>query len=322
MSAVPQIKLVTFGRLNPGTPGHLALIQAMIDQAIIYISERTGLPEIYFLLSKTQGGPDNPFECDNNDSQVTQITKKNLFISMIASMVNINYSQYRFNINKIIFNSNNPEPAIIINVECSSNIFQAFPGIITEPENTMVHLFFGSDQDEFADTIKDNLTKKTPPILTVKSIVTRATVGDGIDIKTLPIEEICKIIQNTPYPELGSLCSSSMVKKLVKANTPATCRAIDMIYNPYLDTCTIDEMRTQLHGVLTTEYVPTKKGKTVTADPTITAVETVITRESTSDGKKRKYGKKIEGGKRMKTRKTKRKTKRKNKRNKKQSKRR
>ena len=191
-----KIKLLTFGRLNPGTPGHLALIQAMIDQALIYLygeidpetgertGQRTGDPVIYFLLSKTQGGPDNPFECEETDPEDVKITKKRLFIKMISAMVQSNYPQFCFNINGQIYNVKGRKPPIIINVECSSNIFQAFPGIITEPENTIVHLFFGTDQEDFATTIETQLTypKQGPAIRAVKSIVQRATVEGSIDI--------------------------------------------------------------------------------------------------------------------------------------------
>ena len=67
-----RIKLITYGRLNPGTPGHLLLIQAMIDQAILYIQQGDE-PEIHFTLSNTQGGTDNPFFCEGNVQDLSLI---------------------------------------------------------------------------------------------------------------------------------------------------------------------------------------------------------------------------------------------------------
>jgi hypothetical protein len=307
-----KIKLLTFGRLNPGTPGHLSLIQAMIDQAIDYTNTGAGNPEIFFTLSKTQGGADNPFECEETDPDEIQITKKQLFVKMISAMVENNYRDRSFIINEKIYNGEGAQPPIIIHVDCSPGIFQTI-GRITDGDrkNMMVHLFFGSDQADFATTIETQLTqpKKGDPIPTVKSIVERATVEGDIDIKTLPVGKICEIVSTTPYPQLGALCSSSMVKKLVKDGSEEACAAINSIYDPFLDKCTIDQMRTQLYDILTaSEPIKSSKSKIKVEKPKVFKAKPISPKADVIGVEPRKTratrGKKdVSGGKRTRRRK-------------------
>ena len=68
--------IFTLARMNPPTPGHLHLIQKLIEEAI-----RKNIGEVYIILSKTNDNNENPIPCpekinvlgDANDVTKTMI---------------------------------------------------------------------------------------------------------------------------------------------------------------------------------------------------------------------------------------------------------
>jgi hypothetical protein len=256
----PIVKLVTFGRLNPGTPGHLSLLKSMIDQAIQYIDTRTGLPEIYFTLSNTQGGADNPFFCEGDEEG--KIYKKDLFVIMITAMVKQTYPGRYFIINPgnedIHIDENNKNIPINIYVKCSQSIFVNLADIIKQPipENIKVHLFFGSDQSGFADIIKANLIKKG--LETKKEIVERKKLDGCIDLKTLSTDDICEFFKAVSPEDAAKACSSSVVKILARDYSSKSCAAIETLYAPYLNQGIINQMTEELNNILNAQPPPPK----------------------------------------------------------------
>jgi hypothetical protein len=241
----------TFGRINPGTPGHLLLFDRMVQFAIAYI-KKGGRPQIHFTLSQTQGGSDNPFFCEGTEEEKTY--KKNIFIQMIIAMVSTKYPDQYFIINpddeNIRVNLIRPIP-ILIYVKCSTNIFSYLPSIIRNSESIpIVHLFFGNDQANFSSTIEKSLIKSFPGINIRQEILMRA-LKNGVDLKTLPVSDLCDCIRSISPDKLPEYCSSSLVKKLVLSNSPEACEAIHLIYGSHLDEKTIDNMITALYAILT-----------------------------------------------------------------------
>jgi len=241
----------TFGRINPGTPGHLLLFDRMVQFAIAYI-KKGGRPQIHFTLSQTQGGSDNPFLCEGTEEEKTY--KKNIFIQMIIAMVSTKYPDQYFIINpddeNIQVNLNRPIH-ILIYVKCSTNIFSYLPSIIRNSESIpIVHLFFGNDQANFSSTIEKSLIKSFPGINIRQEILMRA-LKNGVDLKTLPVSDLCDCIRSISPDKLPEYCSSSLVKKLVLSNSPEACEAIHLIYGSHLDEKTIDDMITALYAILT-----------------------------------------------------------------------
>jgi|694.fasta_scaffold78921_4 hypothetical protein len=252
-----RVILFTFGRLNPGTPGHLALLKAMIDEAIRYIEEEEEdiKPEIFFTLSNTQGGADNPFFCEGDEQG--KIYKKNLFVEMIIEMVKQTYRDQDFIINGRHVGPGNTYP-IPINVNCSQSVFtmfdNIFPGEI--PEDTRVQLFFGSDQVKFAEIIKTNLEKKNIP--TGTEIIQRKKLDGCVDLKTLSVDKICEFFAGASQEDAAKACSSSVVKLLARDYTGLSCSAIETLYAPYLNRESITQMITELNAILTAPPAPPK----------------------------------------------------------------
>ena len=50
--------IFTIARMNPPTPGHLLLIQKLIEEAI-----KQNVPKVYIILSKTNDNNENPIDC-------------------------------------------------------------------------------------------------------------------------------------------------------------------------------------------------------------------------------------------------------------------
>jgi hypothetical protein len=100
-----------------------------------------------------------------------------------------------------------------------------------------------------------------------------------------------------------------MVKKLVKDGSEEACAAINSIYDPFLDKCTIDQMRTQLYDILTaSEPIKSSKSKIKVEKPKVFKAKPISPKADVIGVEPRKTratrGKKdVSGGKRTRRRK-------------------
>ena len=227
--------IFTFVRMNPPTPGHLLVIEAMINQAI-----NLNTNKIYIFLSNSMDEK-NPLACSldtvpppktkamSSANLSTNILKSNLLKSLADS-----YKE------KMIENELNEEIKIKIqNVEiipiCSSGNPMGFINSIIRRDYAEIkdlNMFFivGKDRAEFVDRIIDNF--KTRDF--VKSINAKILPREGMsdlinkssgdtNISDIPLEQY----------------SASFIRKFVQNNNKV---AFDEAYKPYLDQTTIDAL--------------------------------------------------------------------------------
>jgi hypothetical protein len=92
--------IFTISRMNPPTPGHLLLIQKLIEEAI-----RQNVPKVYVILSKTNDNNENPIDCPekinvlNGNEGVVKTMISELKNTMIGE---VNRQQQEHNASNII----------------------------------------------------------------------------------------------------------------------------------------------------------------------------------------------------------------------------
>ncbi len=245
---ITDIKLFTYGRLNPGTPGHISIIDRMIAQSREYIDDLHITPDIHFILSNTVGGRDNPFYCEGDAND--KIYKKSFFMQMITNMVSRKYPEITFIINPDVENiviNDGKRTRINIYVKCAPLAIAYMHSIINN-STTLIHFFFGDDQRGFANTLETQLISRN--VASDKTILERELCLGGIDLKHMNVDEICDIVDKTDMETLASLCSSSAIKKLVESENPCAHAAIHKIYSTMLDEPTINKMIVELRAAL------------------------------------------------------------------------
>jgi nicotinic acid mononucleotide adenylyltransferase len=232
--------IFSFVRMNPPTPGHLLVIQSMINRAI-----QLNVNKVYVLLSNSMDEK-NPIPC-SVDTIPKPKTKK---METIIAANSIDYA-FKSDILKEMVQSykekmistvsSEQEKRFIASMEiivmCSSgNPFGFIDSILykdfVEKGISDINIFFivGQDRSDFVDRIVEMFEKKDY----VKSI----------DAQILPREGMTKLI-NKGYGETSvtdiplEQFSASFVRKLVKNGNKTE---FDEIYKPYLQTDAINKL--------------------------------------------------------------------------------
>jgi len=224
--------IFSFVRMNPPTPGHLLVVESMINEAL-----KLDVNRIFVILSNSMDDK-NPIPCSLDTIPKPKTKKMEAIIAanpidyafkseILREMVEV-YKQEM--IQKV---SSEEEKAKIseMNVEiiCSSGNPFGFIGSVlfkdfVERGVSDVNLFFivGQDRAEFVDRVVDNFKTKDY----IKSINAKILPREGMSalIKSGPGETSISDIPLEQY-------SASFVRKLVK-NSKKT--EFDEVYRPYL----------------------------------------------------------------------------------------
>lgn len=220
--------IFTLARMNPPTPGHLYLIQRLIEQAIA-----KNVTEVYIILSKTNDNNENPIPCpekinvlgDANDE-----TTKTMIKSLKESMINETADpslKTKIRELKVI-------TICVPDVPRATPFTQVGTIISSKPKGIKdfnLFLIIGEDRKDMLDSIT-KFYLDTPYYPNINSV-------DG---EILPREEMSKYKQQSADPELldkldmstvpVNAMSASFVRNIVKNDRR---NKFIELYKPYLD---------------------------------------------------------------------------------------
>jgi hypothetical protein len=174
--------------MNPPTPGHLLLIEEMID-----IAKQENIPDIHIILSQTLD-KNNPIKCDD----ATEISKRYVLDRMIEKVKRDS-----------AFSGN-------INIICSQNpMFQIAATVQTNfsPETTVkIILVAGSDRcDNYLKAVP-SMIKNTPQIKSYRLMVLPRTAaaapGDVTDRSAISGSRVRKLVAATNRADFNNLYGS------------------------------------------------------------------------------------------------------------------
>jgi nicotinic acid mononucleotide adenylyltransferase len=220
--------IFTISRMNPPTPGHLLLIQKLIEEAI-----RQNVQKVFVILSKTNDNNENPINCQE---------KINILGENVDAMNNMVIGLK--NQMKIELERQELEPSVLENTRSKidrtevfficvrphqqSPIFPLYD-IVREYSNIPnLNLFMivGDDRADFLDTIADSFLFKNENINSVGGQILAREDMDAF--KRLSPDQLSEIdISEVPI----SAFSASFVRKLVKLGMKDK---FDDVYKPYL----------------------------------------------------------------------------------------
>ena len=225
--------IFSFVRMNPPTPGHLLVVESMINEAL-----KLGVNRVFVILSNSMDDK-NPIPC-SVDTIPKPKTKK------MEAIIAANPIDYAFKSeilremieaykHAIIEKASSEQDkakisGMMIEIICSSGNPFGFIGSVlfkyfVEKRVTAVNLFFivGEDRAEFVDRVVDNFKTKDY----VKSINAKILPREGMSalIKSGPGETSISDIPMEQY-------SASFVRKLVKNSNKTE---FDEVYRPYLN---------------------------------------------------------------------------------------
>lgn len=228
--------IFTISRMNPPTPGHLLLIQKLIEEAI-----RQNVPKVYVILSKTNDNNENPIDCqekinilgeniDNMNNMVlglknqmkTKLERQELKPSILENTIS------KIDRTEVFF--------ICVSPSQLSPIFPLYDIVNSYSEIPNLNLFMivGDDRADFLDTIVDSFLFKNPNINSVNGQILARE--DMAAFKNLSLQDLSRIsIEEMPI----SAFSASFVRKLVKLGIKDK---FDDVYRPYLRQEQIDHL--------------------------------------------------------------------------------
>jgi nicotinic acid mononucleotide adenylyltransferase len=158
--------IFTIGRMNPPTPGHMLLIEKLIQRAASLGESKIGI-----ILSHSQNIPKNPFSCNE---------KRNLLISSMIDSLKQQMKQKTYvppishssidAVSPIIICMNDPTPEAFGKHPILKSINALLANYEYYPE-TRMELIIGEDRAQDYEWIKDSLAnRETPVILEIGSI--------------------------------------------------------------------------------------------------------------------------------------------------------
>lgn len=241
--------IFTLARMNPPTPGHLYLIQRLIEEAI-----NNNVSEVFIILSKTTGDNENPIQCPQKieilgeeNNMITKTMINTLKTKMISEIVDpVLKSKIR---------------DITVHTICVPEVPRATPftpliTIVNEKSNIPdlnLILIIGDDRRDMIDSIRKYFSK-------YKNV----TSVDGI---ILPREEMSDFKEKSKDPEeLDKLnmaevpinaISASFVRNIVKNERKDKFREL---YLPYLNEDKIDTLYDSILTGVQSFPPPKKKG--------------------------------------------------------------
>ncbi len=192
----------TIARMNPPTPGHLYLIQKLIEEALI-----RNVDKAYVILSKTNSDNENPIDCkdkinileDNLTSMTTTVK-----IKMIENRVK------GLNPEKI----KSFEMKFVCVGEKESSPFQTLGRILyfdyKDINDINMFVILGDDRQNMVDSLVDMFYEKKPNIKSIDSLILkRESMKEYKNLNKSKLEETD--MKNVPI----SAFSASFVRKIV-----------------------------------------------------------------------------------------------------------
>ena len=217
--------IFTLARMNPPTPGHLHLIQKLIDEAI-----HKNIEEVYIILSKTNDNNENPISCPEkinvlgDASDVTKTMINSLKQIMITKTTDIDLKS---KIQRLrVFTICVPE------VKGATPFTPLIP-IVGEKKDAGIQdvnlfLIIGDDRKDLLDSITDYFLKWDNVHSVSGEILEREEMGEYKKKSADPEQLDALVMSEVPVNAI----SASFVRNIVKNNRRD--KFIDL-YSPYLD---------------------------------------------------------------------------------------
>ena len=200
-------------RMNPPTPGHLHLIDTLINVAT-FINIR----KVYLILSKTQNC-DNPLTCDEKKYWLSQIIKsKNYPVGVEIICVEDKPGQKR-------------KPTPFTPISNLIDQYTRYGGI-----NLNLIMVLGSDRVDMLQNITDQYYFKNSNVMSIDSIILHRDENMEY-FKNLPPEDLFKMLSETEEDVPIESISASLIRKIV-ANGAKDI--FNKIYKKYLNPTDID----------------------------------------------------------------------------------
>lgn len=228
--------IFTISRMNPPTPGHLLLIQKLIEEAI-----RQNVQKVFVILSKTNDNNENPIDCPEKINVLSEnVDTMNNMVSGLKNYMKIELERQEIE-PSILENIKNKIDRIEVFFICvspqqPSPIFPLFDIVrdYSNVPNLNLFMIVGDDRASFLDSIVDSFLFKNENINSVNGqILTRE---DMDEYKKLSSEKLSQIdISEMPV----SAFSASFVRKLVKLGMKDK---FDDVYKLYLSQDKIDHL--------------------------------------------------------------------------------
>lgn len=223
--------IFTIARMNPPTPGHLFIIQRLIEEGINKNAER-----VYVILSKTNDNNENPIPCPEkiNVLGIPDDISKTMIKSIKEKMkLNTEDEEIRRKIDNMIVES------ICVPEQKGATPFTTLFDIVSQKSDVPDLNFFlviGDDRANMLDSITDTLFNKRANINSVDgTILDRPNMSQFKDLSSNP--ESLSGVKISEFPE--SAISASFVRNLVKYDMRDK---FFELYLPYLDEEKIEEL--------------------------------------------------------------------------------
>jgi hypothetical protein len=241
--------IFTIARMNPPTPGHLFLVQKLIDKAIAL-----NVDEVYIILSKSNDDNENPILCEEKQIMLGKIDD--------VSKTMINALKQRMIAETPAAEKQRQIQNIRVNTICSSNMFAPLMQLINDragvPDINLI-VFMGEDRKDFIDSIARFFVideKQSWPM--VNSIMGIDLMREDMDMYKGISKDPAKLrdLDMTTVPV--NAMSASFVRNIVKNKNKEKFTAL---YSPYLDQEKIDLLYPSIQaGLAKPEPKPKPKG--------------------------------------------------------------
>ena len=241
--------IFTIARMNPPTPGHLFLVQKLIDKAIAL-----NVDEVYIILSKSNDDNENPILCEEKQIMLGKIDD--------VSKTMINALKQRMIAETPATEKQRQIQNIRVNTICSSNMFAPLMQLINDragvPDINLI-VFMGEDRKDFIDSIAKFFVideKQSWPM--VNSIMGIDLMREDMDMYKGISKDPAKLrdLDMTTVPV--NAMSASFVRNIVKNKNK---EKFTELYSPYLDQAKIDLLYPSIQaGLAKPEPKPKPKG--------------------------------------------------------------
>jgi nicotinic acid mononucleotide adenylyltransferase len=203
--------IFTIGRMNPPTPGHLFIIQKLIEEGI-----QKNVGEVFIILSKTNDNDENPIPCPEKKRMLGHYddASRTMINSLKKEMIdNTEDEGIKERIDKMIVNiicvpekkGATPFTSIIDIVKSKSEIPDLIPDL-------NLFLIIGGDRENMLDSVTDVMFKKYPNVKSVDGIVLHRKSMDKykkMSPELLSDIDISEVRENNGF-------SGTLIRKLVK----------------------------------------------------------------------------------------------------------
>jgi len=255
--------IFTIARMNPPTPGHLSVIQTLIEQGIVI-----GVPKVYVILSKTDDDNENPITCPQKIDVLGTEEKINVLgtseekeevLTSEDRTNNMIYSiKHKMKLNTDDEEIRNKIDSIVVKTICVSPHYQSATPFTTffyivnriVASNLNLILVIGEDRNDLVESIRTAIEynkkkNKNKNVASVQGIIlTRKNMSE---YKGLNCGELLQLIREKGLPERTSI-SASFVRDLVKCGLYAEFHEL---YSPYLNEEKIENLYQQIQEGLT-----------------------------------------------------------------------